>query len=132
MRIVLVLWLCALPQFLWAQDDTPITPRIAIKVALSESIETHEVTVEFLEVLEDSRCPKDVECLWAGRARVKVKVSRPDTDSEILEITLGKNDSNVLYTDENYVLRAAALTPYPTTENSGTREYALLVVEEKL
>lgn len=28
-----------------------------------------------LELLEDSRCPKEVNCVWAGQVRIKVRVT---------------------------------------------------------
>lgn len=31
--------------------------------------------VSFLEVLEDSRCPVDVTCVWAGNARARIGIS---------------------------------------------------------
>jgi hypothetical protein len=31
--------------------------------------------VRFNEVLEDSRCPKRVECVWTGQARIAVRVN---------------------------------------------------------
>lgn len=34
-----------------------------------------ELKLEFVSVLEDSRCPADVQCIWAGNARVKVRVT---------------------------------------------------------
>jgi glucose/arabinose dehydrogenase len=30
------------------------------------------LTVEFVRVIEDSRCPSDVECVWAGEVKVEV------------------------------------------------------------
>jgi len=33
------------------------------------------VEVTFVSILEDSRCPKDVVCIWEGQARLQFKVS---------------------------------------------------------
>ena len=132
MRVFTFLFLCFSISFMTAQEDTPTAPRIAVKLDLNESIVTRDFNIEFLEVLEDSRCPKDVVCVWAGQARVKVRISGAGIDEQVLELTLGKKDLNVIFTGEDFILKAAALTPYPTTENMGKREYALLVVDEKL
>jgi hypothetical protein len=32
--------------------------------------------VRYVELLEDSRCPAGVTCVWAGRARVRIEVQR--------------------------------------------------------
>ncbi len=38
-----------------------------------------------LEVIEDSRCPRNVECVWAGRLRL-----RADVAGTVRELTLGE------------------------------------------
>jgi hypothetical protein len=43
------------------------------------------VRVTPLAVLEDSRCPKDVQCIWAGRVRIAARVN-----GERREMTLGE------------------------------------------
>jgi hypothetical protein len=42
---------------------------------LNETVQMLDVRVTPLEVLEDSRCPIDATCVWAGRVRVRVAVS---------------------------------------------------------
>lgn len=38
-------------------------------------IESESLSITFLDVLEDSRCPSDVVCIWAGNAEVELEVS---------------------------------------------------------
>lgn len=42
-----------------------------------------------VKVLEDSRCPMNARCVWAGRVRLKVLWVRPSGNQEI-ELTLGE------------------------------------------
>jgi hypothetical protein len=42
-----------------------------------------------LRVLEDSRCPPDVRCVWAGRMRLQVRVDL-GSGSQTRELTLGE------------------------------------------
>jgi hypothetical protein len=42
---------------------------------LNEEVRIGDLRVRPLEVVEDSRCPPDVTCVWAGRIRVRVAVS---------------------------------------------------------
>jgi hypothetical protein len=46
------------------------------------------VSIRPIAVLEDSRCPKDVECIWAGTTRISVRVSK-NNQSEMYEIGPG-------------------------------------------
>lgn len=42
-----------------------------------------------VEILEDSRCPMNARCIWAGRVRLKMLWVRPSGDQPF-EMTLGE------------------------------------------
>lgn len=42
-----------------------------------------------LALLEDSRCPASVQCVWAGQVRIRAEISSAN-GREIRELTLGK------------------------------------------
>lgn len=42
-----------------------------IKTSLEKEVELLGVKITPLEILEDSRCPTDVECIWAGTVRLR-------------------------------------------------------------
>jgi hypothetical protein len=58
---------------------------------LGQAAEVNGLRLRPLEVVEDSRCPARVECVWAGRVRVLVAVGAPG-GGEISrhEFTLGQ------------------------------------------
>jgi hypothetical protein len=43
-----------------------------------------------LELLEDSRCPARVQCVWAGQVRVLVEIHRSDGAHQQRTLTLGQ------------------------------------------
>ena len=49
-----------------------------------------ELQVRPLELLEDSRCPALVRCVWAGQVRLLVEVTRGDGAHQQRELTLGR------------------------------------------
>lgn len=121
----------------FSQNESVTSPKIAIKIALGETITIENYQVTFAKVLEDSRCPKGVTCIWAGRARVQIYVGGKEVDSLIKELIFGQvkqgesKDLTLFTTEENKVV-GITLKPYPTTENSGSeKEYQLLVSIEK-
>lgn len=59
------------------------------RARLSERVYVDGPAVTPLEVLEDSRCPTGVQCVWAGQLRLKVRVHLGARD-ELHELTLGK------------------------------------------
>jgi hypothetical protein len=46
-----------------------------VTARLNQEVQIGDVRVKPLAVLEDSRCPVDVTCIWAGRVRLRVAVS---------------------------------------------------------
>lgn len=54
--------------------ETPFRAPGVVTAGLGQSVRVGGVEVRPLEVLEDSRCPQDVDCVWAGTIRVKVRV----------------------------------------------------------
>ncbi len=58
-------------------------------VAIGETFETGGATITPLEVLEDSRCPIDAQCVWAGQIRIRALVERDGREREI-ELTGGE------------------------------------------
>jgi hypothetical protein len=54
--------------------------------ALGELAVLDSIGVKPLAVLEDSRCPASVQCVWAGRVRIRAEVS----GEGIRDLTLGE------------------------------------------
>lgn len=58
-------------------------------VAIGETVMVDGPRLTVMELLEDSRCPADVQCIHAGRARVRVAVHLGAGD-RMLDLTLGE------------------------------------------
>ena len=54
--------------------------------SLNEVANLDGLTVRPLAVIEDSRCPAEVQCIWAGRVRIRAEVS----GGGLHELTLGE------------------------------------------
>jgi hypothetical protein len=68
-------------QTAYAQDEQKATIKFGKQKKFSQS----KLTVKFLSVTEDSRCPQGVNCIQAGNARIKVEISN-GTTKEIFEM----------------------------------------------
>ena len=133
MRTIALLFICFTANFLTAQEDTLTPPRKSINLGLEETFTTRGINIQFLEVLEDSRCPEGLICVWAGQARVKLKISGPEVEEQEVELTLGITKRiDEIFTGEDFVIRGTLLTPYPTKDDRGKRDYELLIKDEKL
>ncbi len=67
--------------------------------------------IRFAEVTEDSRCPTDVQCVWAGNAAVRLEVSRGGRRSRSLTLNTSGNSPTVKY--GNYEIKLVELKPHP-------------------
>ena len=61
-------------------------------VALGQKAYVDGPIIQPVEVLEDSRCPMNARCIWAGRVRLKMLWLRPG-GNESFELTLGEPKS---------------------------------------
>ena len=52
-----------------------------------------ELSLRFVDVIEDSRCSKDVQCIWEGRAIISATVTDHGKVNSI-KLTLGEKQSN--------------------------------------
>ncbi|MBN1368130.1 MAG: hypothetical protein JW967_09425 [Dehalococcoidales bacterium] len=86
-----------------------------------------DLKVKFGEVIEDSRCPGDVVCIWAGRVSCLVEVTIDNESSNTVLTELGLSEGYTTTQYEHYILQFR-VEPYP---QSGTeisdRDYRLLL-----
>ena len=69
------------------------------------------LTVKFVSVVEDSRCPVGVNCIWAGNARITVKVT-DGRSSKLMTMNTGAGPQGDQMS--GWAVRLVALTPEPT------------------
>ncbi len=76
-----------------------------IKFGKQKKFSRSKLTVKFVSVVEDSRCPPTVQCIQAGNARIKVEISNGTTKETFeMNTTLGPKgasfDGFAIYLDE--------------------------------
>ena len=52
------------------------------------SVKAEEMKLRFVSVSEDSRCPRDVTCVWAGEVKVLLEIQDSPASSQV-EIRAG-------------------------------------------
>lgn len=83
---------------------------LRVQVNHEKRLAKSKLTIRFVELVEDSRCPVDVQCIWAGNARIKIKVSK---NGRSHELTLDTNGPNQVVNAEGYSIKFLGLTPEP-------------------
>lgn len=62
-----------------------------VKVLINKEVTAKSgLKVAFVELVEDSRCPEDAQGVWAGNAKIRIRVTKKGK-SEILELNTMPN-----------------------------------------
>jgi hypothetical protein len=101
----------------------------ALPLGQTAAVKGTDVRLTFKDVRTDSRCPVDVQCVWAGEAKIGVVVSGNGTAEETRVLSLTPADSEARA--GSLRIRFVGLAPVPRQADAGTsRAYvAQLVVD---
>ncbi|MGH9946624.1 MAG: hypothetical protein ACRD6X_05430 [Pyrinomonadaceae bacterium] len=86
---------------------------VSVQVGKSKIESSTKIKVEFVEMMEDSRCPADVNCIWAGNAKIKIVVSKNGNEKTI-ELNSGIANKDNCFAGYNFKLEK--LTPEPRSD----------------
>jgi len=80
----------AISAFASSDGDRPITLGYPFYLSINGTASSlrDDILVRFVNVTEDSRCPTDVQCIWAGQVSISVELSRVSDGQLIGELTL--------------------------------------------
>lgn len=110
-------------------SEVPVGQAFDLAVSKTQAV-NGGLRVTFLRVSDDSRCPTDVVCVWAGDAalQVRVEASRSEPITGVLHTS--KPDEPILAA--GFELRVRGLRPAPvSTRPIDPKDYvATLVVTE--
>jgi hypothetical protein len=90
-----------------AQLGREFTLRAGEQVLIKEA----GLKISFSLVGEDSRCPKGVNCIWAGNGKVVLKVSRGS--AKPVDVELNTNVEPKAHRFQDYDIKLVGLSPYP-------------------
>ena len=74
-----------------------------------------DLQLTFTQVLEDSRCPKQVDCFWSGRIIIEVAVQQGAAAPQLINLQTSTAPSETADTVEvlGYTIFLATVDPYP-------------------
>ncbi len=90
--------------------------------------------IELKEVVEDSRCPKNVNCFWEGQVKIKISLVNESKVEQDFTLTLRDDrprDRTKVVNGYSYEL--LAVDPYPEEEKKiQPEDYVVKVVVKKV
>jgi hypothetical protein len=102
-----------------------------LKINQETAIEGEGLAVVFESVLEDSRCPEGVDCIWSGNAKIRIRSSKQKHALAPIELNTDVGPKSSSYLD--YEIRLVALKPRPKADKPvQSNEYkATLIITKK-
>jgi len=120
-----------LAAFSCATVDTAVVAEpgseFALALGKTATITGTAARMTFRQVSDDSRCPVDVQCVWAGDAKIELTISRAGSadDAKVLSLTPPNNET----TSGDLRIRFVGLAPAPrSTEDRTQRKYVAHLV----
>jgi hypothetical protein len=65
-----------------------------LAIGQSATISSENLKIEFLDVTADSRCPKDVECVWAGEVSCSLQITQNGISEQVKLTQPGLSDAS--------------------------------------
>ncbi len=127
MKIFLTAILFLFSLFSFAQDREPVNINVFDdQLCQGDRLDLGSYAVVFCEVVSDSRCPKGVECIWAGEAKVKLEFFEGDTSLGTRIISSEGISLAETFKKGNFHLKGFELSPYPDIrEKTNPKDYTL-------
>lgn len=99
-------------------NPSPSGQSVSVRVGDTAAVGSTGVTITFLRVTEDSRCPLNAVCVWEGNGRVELTLSSAYGATK--DVALNTTTEPV-FSGLRIVL--AALNPYPTGDPPDADDY---------
>jgi hypothetical protein len=103
----------------------------SLPIGKTAAINGSGTRLTFRLVQEDSRCPTDVTCVWAGDAKIDVTISRNGSsdDTRVLSLTPPNNEVS----SGDLQIRFVGLTPIPRqADGNAPRAYVAQLVVNRI
>lgn len=124
--------------FFSACKSSDTTPSDSISVGLYQSGRLGSAIVVRVDSIQDSRCPFNADCIWAGQAKVKLLLTK-NSDSAVVRLSLGADpgstnrrpdSTSVSLMNERYKVILREVNPYPGSLSTPQPQTAVVQVSK--
>jgi hypothetical protein len=98
------------------QNPTRVGEEFSVKVGQQAKLDGADLALKFVGVTQDSRCPSNVNCVWAGNAEVSLEVVHGKCTSLLTLNTHTKSPASDEEKVGGFRIKLVKLAPYPHTE----------------
>ncbi|MEZ4935688.1 MAG: hypothetical protein R2788_26585 [Saprospiraceae bacterium] len=115
-------------------QTVPIGEEIILHVGQTVMVVPDGFRITFSTVSEDSRCPTGVNCIWEGRAVIKLVVeNRENTYEVLLETPNSQETTGPAINLFGRTIKLLQVAPYPEADHQiTTKEYRIVLLVDEL
>ena len=105
----------------WADGSGPkkkvhVQREFVLRAGSEALVKEARLDLVFKELVEDSRCPEGVDCIWAGNGKISLTAKRDRHKSVSFELNTMTEPKSFVY--ENYEITLVNLAPYPKSDKT--------------
>lgn len=108
---ILFLFLTGWMQQSCETKEVALTKQFKLNVGEEARVSEAGIKVSLVSIVEDSRCPTGVQCIWAGNGKVSVKLSKGKGQAVSVELNTSAGPKSSTF--QGYEVRLVSLDPYP-------------------
>jgi hypothetical protein len=82
-----------------------------IQVQINNETRINGLRIKFIDMIEDSRCPTDTQCIWAGNAKITIGLSSGGRSAKQFELNSNLKPKSIVFS--GYEIKLVKLTPVP-------------------
>jgi hypothetical protein len=93
------------------KKKVPLDNEFNMRIGDKAVVGKEKLAISFLSVLEDSRCPQGVNCVWQGNAKIAIEVKVKGEKSATLDLNTGHGAKEADH--QGYRISLINLVPHP-------------------
>jgi hypothetical protein len=84
--------------------------QVSVRIKNQKSVMRDRLRIKFVAV-EDSRCPADANCIWAGNAKVTIRVTNRRGQSRTFDLNTNLAGKSASF--DGFEIKLGNVSPYP-------------------
>ncbi|MGV0108106.1 Lipoprotein [Nostoc sp. DSM 114160] len=120
-------------QQLMARVGTTLNTPFYLRYGRTAYLPTENIEIKFSKVIQDSRCPSDVTCIWQGQVIIGLDIIKNGQQVTTLTLTLipGRDALPIQFLDK-YSVKLIEVSPYPNSKKAiALKDYIAKIVVSK-
>ena len=91
--------------------DVPLSQKFTLRLGGQASIDNANLFIRFTNVVEDSRCPINARCIWAGNGKIALEIQKLNADKIMATLNTTLQPQIAVY--DSYEIQFKQLRPEP-------------------